>query len=176
MESLDADGSKFSFKVNPVNVEDQAKTLGGNTPRGFLMGSARMSHNQKHVLQSMNQFIKDRVKSQENTIHSDDEGDKPKKSKDESSTQKLDSRSLGAIINFKTSLQKNIPGVMINGNKLNAPNEPFSCKRTTNSTLKSLKPDQEELHLAYMSFKPGMEADQRYDLQDQTTFYSTQYN
>ena len=48
---------------------------------------------------------------------------------------KLDSKSLGAIINFKQSLEKNLDGAKINGGMLQSPNEPFENKRKTDSAL-----------------------------------------
>ena len=51
-------------------------------------------------------------------------------------TSKLDNKTLGTVLNYKNDLERNIPGALINGNKLKYPNKPFENKRDTDSTLR----------------------------------------
>ena len=80
------------------------------------------------------------------------------------------------MINFKLALEKNIPGAMINGNQLNYPNKPFRNDRKQSSQLGKTEPDQEDIHLAYQSFKPGLDENTRFGMQDGSTFYRTKYS
>ena len=89
---------------------------------------------------------------------------------------KLDTKSLGTVMNYKTGLQRNVTGAMINGNKLNYPNKPFQNKRGTEANIKKQHPDIDDLHLAYQSFRPGLDTQQRFDFQDDSQFYSTRYS
>ena len=49
---------------------------------------------------------------------------------------KLDSKSLGAVLNFKNDIDRNISGAVINGNQLQYPNKPFENKRDTDSAMR----------------------------------------
>ena len=93
----------------------------------------------------MQTFLKKHgVRSGENTIETEEDypaGAKSPTKNDDTKQNKLDSKSLGTIINFKVGLERNIPGILINGNQLNFPNKPFSNDRRKSTSHNRRKPD-----------------------------------
>lgn len=123
-----------------------------------------MKSSQSHALKAMNLYL-------------ERNGNRNKSKTSQSTAGLLDATKIGDLMQAKLGLESNSPGKMIHGTLLKQATVPrkASCQSALQSqgVKSSEQPDQHELDILYKSFRPGINEDQRYALQDATSFYKT---
>ena len=76
----------------------------------------------------------------------------------------LNKTELSALMSVRHSLERNIPGQLVNGTALRSPVPVRSNMKRSESTEQAAHPTVKELDLMHKSFKPGMMQTERYKL------------
>ena len=102
-----------------------------------------------------------------------------RKKPDQKVSASTESKGVRAMNSLKYNFENNVPGAIIHGIELAQPYKSCSDKQQRKSAqtinTSTYKPDLNELDTMLKSFKPGLDEDERFDMQKTTAFYKHAY-